>query len=154
MRSSAAMRARPRSPRRSSCRSTRSIRSARRADADLARAPARHGGRLRVRRDARRPRPGLPEDVAATTIRVETLGKVLRTLSYRERRVSSCATGSTDRRRGRSTRSGGRSASRGSASVRSRPRACASCRPSRRPRRSATSPDPSKRGPLHYALAP
>jgi RNA polymerase primary sigma factor len=28
-----------------------------------------------------------PEDVAATTIRVETLGKVLRTLSYRERRV-------------------------------------------------------------------
>ena len=28
-----------------------------------------------------------PEEVAATTIRIETLAKVLRTLSYRERRV-------------------------------------------------------------------
>jgi RNA polymerase primary sigma factor len=28
-----------------------------------------------------------PEEIAASTIRIETLGKVLRTLSYRERRV-------------------------------------------------------------------
>ena len=83
-------------PRRDLCRDRRGARAADRrgrpdpprgADADLARTPARRRGRLGVRRHARRPRPGVARGRRSTTIRVETLGKVLRTLSYRERRV-------------------------------------------------------------------
>ena len=92
-----------------------------------------------------------PYERAAEILTKEALREALENLSYRERRVLECATGSVGSTPARSTRWGGRSTSRGSGSARSRTSRSRSCRASPRRRSSATSPS---RGPRQPGRSP
>ena len=83
-----------------------------------------------------------PYDRAAETLAQEALREALGKLSYRERRVIDCATGSAVSIRGRSTRSGARSTSPASGSAKSKATRSRSYKTSAKPNSCATTTTP------------